>query len=64
MKCNADTIILTLLKTKNQRSGFLQNIKVTLTGVAQWIEHRPSNQRVTGSIPSQGIRLGCRPGPQ
>ena len=35
-----------------------------LAGVAQWIEHRPVNQRITGSIPSQGTRLGCGPGPQ
>ena len=33
-------------------------------GVAQWIEHRPVNQRVAGSIPSQGTCLGCGPGPQ
>ena len=32
-------------------------------GVAQWIEHRPANQRVASSIPSQGTCLGCRPGP-
>ena len=37
---------------------------VTLAGVAQWIEHWPANQRVTGLIPSQGTCLGCRPGPQ
>ena len=36
----------------------------TLPGVAQWIEHQTVNQRVTGSIPSQGTCLGCRPGPQ
>ena len=35
-----------------------------LASVAQWIEHPPANQRVTGSIPSQGTCLGCRPGPQ
>ena len=35
-----------------------------LAGVAQWIEVGPANQRVTSSIPSQGTRLGCRPGPQ
>ena len=35
-----------------------------LAGVAQWIECQPMNQRVTGSIPSQGTCLGCRPGPQ
>ena len=32
--------------------------------VAQWIEHRPENQRVAGLIPSQGTCLGCGPGPQ
>ena len=30
----------------------------------QWTECQPVNQRVTGSIPSQDTRLGCRPGPQ
>ena len=35
-----------------------------LAGVAQWIEHRPANQRVTISIPSQGTCLGCGPGSQ
>ena len=34
-----------------------------LAGVAQWIEYRPVNQRVTGSIPSQGTCLGCGLGP-
>ena len=34
-----------------------------MAGVAQWIEHGPVNQRVTGSIPSQGTSLGCGPGP-
>ena len=34
-----------------------------LTGVAQWTECQPVNQRVTGSIPSHGTRLGCMPGP-
>ena len=33
-----------------------------LAGVAQWIEHWPMNQSVTGSFPSQGTCLGCRPG--
>ena len=32
-----------------------------LAAVAQWIERQPVNQRVTGSIPSQGTCLGCRP---
>ena len=38
--------------------------QLALAGVAQWIEHRPENQRVAGSSPSQGTCLGCRPGPQ
>ena len=32
-----------------------------LAGVAQWIECWPANQKVTGSIPSQGTCLGYRP---
>ena len=32
-------------------------------GVAQWIEHWPVNQKVGGSIPSQGTCLGCGSGP-
>ena len=38
--------------------------KMCLAGVAQWIRHWPTNQKVPGSIPSQGTCLGCRPGPQ
>ena len=37
---------------------------VALAGVAQWIECRPSNQRVASSVSSQGTCLGFRPGPQ
>ena len=40
-----------------------KNCFVALAGVAQWIERQPGNQRVAGSIPSQGTWLGCRPGP-
>ena len=36
----------------------------SLAGVAQWIECQPENQKVAGSIPSQGTRLGCRIGPR
>ena len=32
--------------------------------MAQWIGCWPANQKVTGSIPSQGTCLGCRPGTQ
>ena len=35
-----------------------------LTGVAQWIEYQPAKQRVVDLIPSQGMCLGFRPGPQ
>ena len=35
-----------------------------LAGMAQRIECRPANRRVAGSIPSQGTRLDCGPGPQ
>ena len=35
-----------------------------LASVAQWTECWPVNQKVAGSIPSQGTRLGCGPGPQ
>ena len=31
--------------------------------MARWIECQTVKQRVTGSIPSQGTCLGCRPGP-
>ena len=37
---------------------------MALAGEAQWIECQPVNQKVAGLIPSQGICLGCRPGPQ
>ena len=39
-------------------------INQALAGVAQWIEGWPMNQKIAGSIPSQGTCLGCRPGPQ
>ena len=41
-----------------------KRVTVALAGVAQWTEHWPVNQRVAGSIPSQGTCLGFRPGPQ
>ena len=41
-----------------------QRAEMALAGVAQWIGHGPVKQRVTGSIPSQGTCLSCRPGPQ
>ena len=37
---------------------------MALAGVAQWIEQQTVNQRVVGSIPSQGTCLGFEPGSQ
>ena len=37
---------------------------MALAGVAQWIECQPINQRIPGSILSQGTFLGCESGPQ
>ena len=37
---------------------------MALAGVVQWIEGWPMNQRVCGSIPSQGTCLGFGQGPQ
>ena len=39
-------------------SGKLNKVSVALTGVAPWVGHHPANQKVTGSIPSQGTCLG------
>ena len=61
--------------SKRQNSGAikeepdrLDSIKnstyLALAGVAQWIEYRLANQRVAGSIPSQGTCLGCGPNHQ
>ena len=44
--------------------GSFKNSEMALAGVAQWIECQPVNQRVAGSIPTQGTCLGCRPGLQ
>ena len=50
--------------TMNISYCYNQKRSGALAGVAQWIEHCGANQRVTGSVPSQGTSLGCRPGPQ
>ena len=52
------------MKDFSKKNILHKDIHTALAGVAQWIECRPVNQRVTGSIPSQGTCLGCRPGPQ
>ena len=46
------------------RDTEMKNMVPTLAGVAWWIECQPENQKVTGSIPSQGTCPGCGPGPQ
>ena len=43
---------------------YIYKEKLALAGAAQWIECWPMNQRVAGSIPSQGTCLCCGPGPQ
>ena len=48
---------------KGKYPKYIRNLYAS-TGVAQWVRHHPANQKVTGSIPSQGTCLGCRPGPQ
>ena len=40
----------------------IKKTRTGLAGVAQWIKCPPANQRVAGSIPSQGTGLGCSPG--
>ena len=34
------------------------------TGLTQWIEHRPEDWKVPGSIPVKGMYLGCGDGVQ
>ena len=48
----------------NLTNTVLKNKTIALAGVVQWIECGSANQRVAGSIPSQGTYLGCGPGPQ
>ena len=38
--------------------------EITLTGVAQWVEHCSLNQKAASSIPGQGTCLGYWPGPR
>ena len=54
-----------ILLTNNTLIDLLKKkVSTVLADVAQWIECQPVNQRVAGSIPSQGTCLGCGPGPQ
>ena len=61
---------LTYSGTKSAKQTSKQNItraieikNKVLAGMAQWIEHWPTNQKITGSSPSQGPCLGCKPDP-
>ena len=48
-----------------RKKGHMKEMKFhALATVALWIECWLVNQRVTGSIPSQGTCLGCGPGSQ
>ena len=49
---------------QNADTHLMIKINTAMAGVAKWTECWPVTQRVTGSIPSQGTCLGCRPGPQ
>ena len=51
-------------KYDDMKKQIKNETKIALAGVAQWIEYQPANQRVAGSIPSQGTCLGCGLGPQ
>ena len=42
---------------------YYKSLLFTLIGAAQWVGRRSLDQKVTGSIPSQGTCLGCRPDP-
>ena len=44
----------------SKQFNILNLIIVTLAGIAQWIEHRPVNQKVTGSINFQSEMPGVQ----
>ena len=46
------------------KNSLMLKMKGAPAGMAQWIEHRPANQGIEGSIRSQGTCLGCGPGLQ
>ena len=49
-----------MLTLSTQTLSLIMTLYVlALAGVAQWIECRPENQGIAGSIPSQGTCLGC-----
>ena len=48
----------------SQSSGHPEDLTIALAGVAPWAGHHRCKANVSGLIPSQGTRLGCRFGPQ
>ena len=44
-----------------QSKVMLRKSNLALAGVAQWIEHLPANQRVSGSIPIQRVSSSITP---
>ena len=65
-KANIDKRDYTIYKVLHIKANnqWVKNTTCALAGVAQWTECWPANQRVAGSIPSQGTCLNCGPGPQ
>ena len=53
-----------LRKHSNLSFTLKHSLAYALAGVAQWVEHRSTNQKVAGLIPSQGTFLGCGTCPQ
>ena len=45
-------------------SNIVRIVYFALTGMAQWVERHPADQKVNSSSPSQDTCLGCGPGPQ
>ena len=58
----AEGFLLSIKKRPQETKSKLEDS--TLTGVAQWIRHGLANQKVAGSIPSQGTCLGDGSGSQ
>ena len=52
------------IEHKSQGDVHFKKAKITLAGVAQWIECWPVNQSVSGLIPNEGTYVGCQPGPR
>ena len=56
----ADKVGAEKFKFRDEMVMIKKALQAALVGVAQWIECQTANQRVTGSIPSQGTYLCCR----